>query len=105
MGSATCSSGTARPEPEGVGEVVDVDRDEAVVLEPAEDAEQRGRPRPPWPMRRVRSSCVARDTQAPPTKAMTGGAEQEEAVAPAHPAVEDVAQRRSWRASTAPRRG
>ena len=56
------------PEPQGMGEVVDVDRDEAVVLEPPEQAQQAGagesHGQPPGPF-----ACAA-ETAAPPTKAM-----------------------------------
>ena len=91
MGSPTCRSGTARPSPTRVGQVVEVDRDEAEVLEPAEDGQQQRRPTPPWRCAGT-ARCAWPCTQAPAGEGNHRRREQEQAVAPAHPAVEHVAQ-------------
>ena len=77
--------------PQGVGEVVDVDRDEAVVLEPPEDAEQhadRGH-------HGDAPGTIVAGRRHPETTGVRNHRrrQEQEAVAPPDPAVEDVAQR------------
>ncbi len=77
-------------QPDGVADVVQVHRDEAVVLEPAQDPEQR------HDAHRHRDAPIAlvahRRHRSSAGEGHQGRREQEEAVAPPHPAVEHVAQ-------------
>ncbi len=91
MGSATWRRGTSRPRPDGVGEVVHVHRDEAVVLEPAQNAEQGG-DRDPHGDAATSLGSRRRDP-LPAAERDSRGGQQQEAVAPPDPAVEDVAER------------
>ena len=89
-GQPDLQEGDGPAQPQRVGEVVDVHRDEAVVLEPTEDGEQRTHR---CTHGDAPGALVAHGVDPRPTgEGNHRRQQQEQAVAPAHPAVEHVAQ-------------